>query len=179
MNDEERQEHLAKLARRTREEEAQGQRSHDMRVAGQAAFASTVGGMARSKTFGCLSLIVAIAILGSVAGALNQCMAGGDEAASSDGPIPARFAGAYNGYSCEGGHVDSLVTVRGDHINFGSASITVDEVISESGDSFTFRGSGFTLGGGRERERTVTMTYADVGQTAQIDGSEFTRCSQY
>lgn len=179
MNDEERQEHLAKLARRTREEEAHGQRNHDMRVARRDAIGSTVGDMTRSKTFGCLTLVAAIGILGSVAGTLNRCMAGGDETASSDGPIPARFAGAYNGYACEGGHVDSLVTVRGDRINFGSASITVDEVISESGDSFTFRGSGFTLGGGRERERTFTMTYADVGETAEIDGSDFIRCSQY
>lgn len=128
---------------------------------------------------GCVGLVVTLAVVGTVAGFLNDCMGAGDDEAFRDGPIPARFAGAYNGYSCEGGHVDSLVTVRGDTINFGSASITVDEVTSETTSSFSFRGSAFTLGGGRERERSFTMTYADVGEDAEIDGSTFTRCSRY
>jgi len=96
-----------------------------------------------------------------------------------EGPLPKRFQGAYNSMGCpSGSNIASLVTVGDDSINYNSASFTVDEVVSEDDTSITLRGRPSGVGWA-EGSRTYTLTYAPVGGTAMLNGSEYDRCSQY
>ncbi len=107
------------------------------------------------------------------------CVQQGQGSDPSKGPVPKRFQGAYNSMGCpSGSNIASLVTVGGDSINYNSASFTVDEVVSEDDNSITLRGRPSGVGWA-EGSRTYTLTYAPVGGTAMLNGSEYDRCSQY
>lgn len=138
-----------------------------------------IEGEAMREGGGCLTSVLALLILAAIGAGIQQCssMFEGDPL---DGPIPKRFAGAYNSMGCEhsSSKIASLVTVGGDSIRYDSASFTVDEVVSGNDSSITFRGRPSGIGWS-EGSRTFTMTYAPVRGTAMLDGSEYERCSQY
>lgn len=126
--------------------------------------------------FGCGAIIVAIIVIGAISTIWEN-----DKAAKRElGPIPLRFQGAYNSISCQSisRHMDGLVTIGDDEIRFPFGSFTPTEVISESDDRITFRGTPATPAG-RENADTFTLTRADVGGVALIGGDEYHRCSQY
>ena len=125
---------------------------------------------------GCGAIIILIFVIGAVSMLWEK-----DEAAQRElGPIPQRFQGAYNSISCQSlsRHMDGLVTIGDDEIRYPYGSFTPTEVISESEGRITFRGTPATAAG-REGSDTFTLTLAEVGEVASIDGDEYHRCSQY
>lgn len=125
---------------------------------------------------GCGGIIIAIVVFGAILTLWDNDKAPETEA----GPIPARFQGAYNSTSCQSvsRHMDGLVTIGDDEIRFPFGSFTPTEIISESDDRITFRGTPATSAG-LENADTFTLTHAGVGGVALIDGDEYHRCSQY
>lgn len=130
-----------------------------------------------NNTVGCLGTIALLGLIAGIMSAFEKC-SGPEERDGFAGPIPVRFQGAYNSYSCEGVHLDGLVTVGGDDINYGGAKFDVTGVVSESQNSVTLRGEPVAANG-RETAETFTITYTPVGGMADLDGSEYERCSQY
>lgn len=128
---------------------------------------------------GCSGWIVTLLIIGVIGSYLAKC-SGGSGADHDKGPIPKRFQGAYNSIGCANSadHIDGLVTVGADSINYGGATFEPKEVASESKESVTLRGDPIA-GGGRESSRTFTMTFAKVGEMATLDGDSYQRCSEY
>lgn len=115
-----------------------------------------------------------IAIL--IGGATLSGCSDGDDAVG--GPIPKRFQGAYNSVACRGGGIDGLVTIGADSVSYGSGVFVAKTLVAETSTSITLQGRPATVAGAEEA-RTFTMTYADVGGTAQLDGAAYERCSQY
>lgn len=95
---------------------------------------------------------------------------------SSSGPIPKRFQGAYNSVAC--GDIFGSVRIGGESISYASGVFVVEGIVAETRDSITVSGTPATTAG-PEEARTYTITLAEVGGTAKLDGSEYERCSQY
>ncbi len=177
MNDEERQNLLAEMARRTSNQEAADQR------------ASSPNGEARGRAArGCLFFAVAVpAVLVFVHFFVTPLVQpiGAPDAATERalaemrrGPIPREFQGAYNTVECGSRYMDGLITVGGKSVAFASATFTADEVVTKSDRSVTLRGSPAGVGF-QEAARNFTITLSEDGNSAQIDGVTADRCSKY
>jgi hypothetical protein len=165
-DDEARQELLAQLARRTPEEERRGY--YDQRALAQRGAASL---WCRRPI---LISVIAIALVVWLVDFLRTEFA----PTVSAGLVPIRYQGAYNGYACGWRNASTLVQVSEDTINYGPARFIVESVVAQTGDSITLRGYGFSTAG-RESERTLTISYAEVGGTARIGEGSYERCSQW
>lgn len=126
---------------------------------------------------GCLGWVAAILIVGAIGSFLKTCSGGSDDEMFK-GPIPRRFQGAYNSIGCERANFDGLVTVAGKSISFGGAGFDAQSVVSKSDTAVTVRGRASSIGG-LEPESTFTITYAEVGGMADLNGGSYHRCSQY
>lgn len=100
------------------------------------------------------------------------------EIAASSRPIPKRFQGAYNSVACEGGDIYGSVRIGGDSISYASGVFVAKGIVSETQDSITVSGIPATTAGSEEAA-TYTITFAEVGGTAKLNGSDYERCSQY
>jgi len=116
--------------------------------------------------------MVAVLVCGTI---LGGCFDGGN---APSGPIPKRFQGAYNSVACHGGSIDGLVTIGADTVSYGSGVFVAKTLETETSTSITLEGRPATVAGVEEARR-FTMTYTEVGGTAQLDGAACQRCSQY
>lgn len=127
---------------------------------------------------GCLGWVAAILIVGAIGSFLKTCIGGSDDEMFK-GPIPRSFQGAYNSMGCGNtAYIDGLVTVSGKRIGFGGATFVPESVVSKSDTAVTVRGRASSVGG-LEPESTFTITYADVGGMADLNGGSYRRCSKY
>ena len=125
---------------------------------------------------GCGGIILFVFVVGAIGSLWDD-----DKGAKREpGVIPERFQGAYNSIGCQSvaTHMDGLVTIGDSEIRYPFGSFTPTEVISESERRIAFRGTPAT-GAGSESSKTFTLTLAEVGGIASIDGDEYHRCSQY
>lgn len=127
------------------------------------------------KGLGCMGMVVALGVLGSLAQCVNSALNDND---IRKGPIPREFQGAYNTVECGSRYMDGLITVGGKSVAFASATFTADEVVTKSDRSVTLRGSPAGVGF-QEAPRNFTITLSEDGNSAQIDGVTADRCSRY
>lgn len=134
----------------------------------------------RNEPSGCLVWLILIGILVAL-GSLVDCVGGimGKDEVASSGSIPPRFQGAYNSIACGStDFIDGLVTVGDDDVRYGGGTFKVTGIRSENPSEVVLVGAPSSFEG-NEPERSFTITYAEVGATARIDGAEYERCSQY